>query len=374
MKRDAYEVLGVRRDVSEPELKKVFRRLARELHPDVNRHDPAAEEKFKEAAEAYEVLSDPERRAVYDRHGWAGLDSRGFASGVQGFASFADIFDAFFGEGFGAFQRGGAVQGGDIAVAVEISLEDVAAGKTVEVEYDAVDACEHCHGNRAEPGTPIEPCRACGGSGQIQSVARSAFGQVVRSQVCDACGGDGSIATTPCSRCRGRGREARRRRLDVDVPAGIADQQRIRLGGRGHAGERGGRPGDLYVLVRVRDDERFVRDGDDLISVVDVPAPAAALGTAVSVPTLDGDEEIELAPGTQPGTVITLARRGMPALGRGGRGGRGDQRVIVNVVVPRNLNDEQSELLQRFADSLDEHNLAEPRRRSVFDRVRRALG
>ena len=275
MKRDAYETLGVQRGADEREVKKAFRSLARELHPDVNTDDPEAEAKFKEAAEAYEVLSDPERKAVYDRQGWDGLDSNGYASQAHGFGSFGDIFDAFFGGD--PFGRGGggprAVQGGDIGVDVEISLEDAARGIEVEVSFDAVATCEHCHGNRAEPGTPIETCERCGGTGQLRAVSNTAFGQLVRAQACDVCGGEGKVAQTPCGECNGAGRKASRRTLSVDLPAGIADGQRVRLTGRGHAGDRGGPAGDLYVLVSVTEDERFLRDGNDLVSVVDVPAP-----------------------------------------------------------------------------------------------------
>jgi molecular chaperone DnaJ len=374
-KRDPYDLLGVPRDADEQQIKKSFRKLARELHPDVNKHDPEAEEKFKEAAEAYEILSDSERRAVYDRYGHDGLGARGFESGFGGFGSFADIFDAFFGGGdpFGAAFGGGAggpVQGGDIAVSVEVSLVDAAHGTQVTVEHDAVDTCEHCHGNGAEPGTPIETCERCGGAGQLRSVSRTAFGQLMRTHVCDACGGDGKIAREPCSECAGRGRVARRRTLEVDIPAGIADDQRIRLTGRGHAGERGGPPGDLYVVVHVTPDERFVRDGNDLVTVIDLPAPQAALGAKVTVPTLDGEEELAIDPGTQPGSVLTLRGKGMPSLGRGRRG---DQRVVVNVVVPRKLNAEQRDLLERFAGTLGDENLREDGDESLFARVRRAL-
>jgi molecular chaperone DnaJ len=375
MKRDPYDVLGVPRDADEQQVKKAFRKLARELHPDVNRHDPEAEEKFKECAEAYEILSDSERRAVYDRYGHEGLGARGFESGFSGFGSFADIFDAFFGGGdpFAGFggAAGGPIQGGDVAVAAEVSLLDAARGTQVTVEFEAVDACEHCHGNGAEPGTPIRECERCGGTGQLRSVSRTAFGQLVRSHVCDVCGGEGKIAIEPCNVCRGRGRVARRRTLQVDIPAGIADEQRIRLTGRGHAGERGGPPGDLYVLVRVAPDERFVRDGNDLVTVVDLPAPQAALGARVTVPTLDGEEEIEIDPGTQPGTVVTLRGKGMPSLRRGRRG---DQRVVVNVVIPRKLSAEQRDLLERFSATLGEENLGEDgAHESLFARVRRAL-
>jgi molecular chaperone DnaJ len=254
-----------------------------------------------------------------------------------------------------------------------VSLADAATGVEVEVEFEAVQACERCHGNQAEPGTPIDTCPRCGGEGQLRAVQRTAFGQMVRAVLCDNCEGDGRVPRTPCQRCRGRGREAAERHLSVDVPAGIADGQRIRVTGRGHAGDRGGPPGDLYVLVRVAEDERFVRDGNDLVSVVDVPAPVAALGTRVTVATLDGEEELEIEPGTQPGTILNLRGRGMPEVGRSRRG---DQRVVVNVVVPRQLSDRQRELLEELRDSLDEDNLREPDHSdngSLFARVKRAL-
>jgi molecular chaperone DnaJ len=374
MRRDPYEVIGVPRDADEKEIKKAFRRLARELHPDVNRHDPEAEEKFKEAAEAYEILSDADRRATYDRYGFEGLESRGFAPSGHGFGSFADIFDAFFGgDPFGAFGgRAGAgrVQGGDVAVEVEITLDQAARGSTVEISYDLVDACERCRGSRAEPGSEVQTCRNCQGAGRVRAVTRTAFGQLVREHVCEVCGGEGRVPSEPCTACGGRGRRATRKTLEVDVPPGIADEQRIRLSGRGHAGERGGPPGDLYVLVRVTADERFLRDGSDLVTVVDVPAPAAALGTTVSVPTLEGDEEIEVAPGTQPGTVVTLRGRGMPRIGRRGRG---DQQVVLNVVIPRNLTARQRQLLGELRDTLTPENLREAEDESILAKVRRAL-
>ena len=374
MRRDPYQVIGVSPDASDAEIKKAFRRLARELHPDVNRHDPEAEEKFKEAAEAYEILSDAERRATYDRYGFEGLDSRGFASTAHGFGSFADIFDAFFGgDPFGAFGgRGGAgrVQGGDVAVEVEITLEEAARGASVQVAYDLVDACERCGGSRAEPGSEVRTCSNCQGAGRVRAVTRTAFGQLVREHVCEVCGGEGQVPSEPCTACGGRGRRAVRKTLDVDVPAGIADEQRIRLSSRGHAGERGGPPGDLYVLVRVAEDERFLRDGNDLVTVVDVPAPAAALGTRVSVPTLDGDEKVEVRPGTQPGTVVTLRGKGKPSIGRRGRG---DQQVVLNVVIPRNLSGRQRELLEELRGSLTEENLREAEDESILAKVKRAL-
>jgi molecular chaperone DnaJ len=361
MPRDYYEVLGVGRDADEAAVKKAFRRLARELHPDVNAHDPDAEAKFKEAAEAYEVLSDPERRQLYDSYGHEGLRTGGYAPNFGDFGSISDLFSAFFGPGgfesaFGGTRmRGGPVQGGDIAVAVTIDLADAAHGREVEVGYDARARCPTCHGNGAKPGTPIETCPRCEGAGQLQSVSRTPFGQLVRSVVCDECGGDGRRPRDPCDTCRGEGMVVGRKRVQVEVPAGIADGQRIRLSGRGHAGERGGPPGDLYVLVHVAPDERFVRDGDDLVTVLDVPAPIAALGATLQAPSLDGDVDVEIEAGTQPGTIVAVHGKGMPRLRRPGRSG--DLRVVVNVVVPRKLTKEQRRLSQELADSMTDENL-----------------
>jgi molecular chaperone DnaJ len=376
--RDYYEILGVPRDADDATIKKSFRRLARELHPDVNRHDPDAEEKFKDAAEAYEVLSDADRRATYDRYGREGLRSGGYAPNFDA-GSIADIFEAFFGGG-GAFgdlfgmgggaRAGGAIQGGDVAVTAEVDLAQAAKGDAVEVSYEAVVTCEHCHGNGAEPGTPIETCPRCQGTGQLRAVSRTPFGQVMRTAVCDVCNGDGRVARDPCKECRGRGRKVERAKVKVDVPAGIADGQRIRISGRGHAGERGGPPGDLYVLIRVREDPRFVRDGDDLITVVDVSAPLAALGTAVEVPTvLEGSVEVDVPAGVQPNETLIVRGAGMPAL-RGRR--TGDLRVVVNVVVPRHLNREQKELYEQLSDSMTAHNLRTEE--GVFGKLRRAFG
>jgi molecular chaperone DnaJ len=368
--RDPYEVLGVGRGADEAQIKKAFRRLARELHPDVNRHDPDAENKFKEAAEAYEILSDSERRATYDRYGHDGLRSGGFSPNFDGFGSISDLFDAFFGGAFGAAARGGPAQGADIAISAEITLAQAASGEQVELSFEAVDLCERCRGNGAEPGTPIVTCERCGGAGVLQAVTRSPFGQVVRQVTCDVCGGDGRRAQQPCRRCDGRGREVRRRSLRVDIPAGIADGQRIRLEGRGHAGEHGGPPGDLYVLIHVAPDERFVRDGNDLVTAVDVPAPQAALGTTLTVPGLDGELDVDLAPGTQPGEILTVHGEGMPKLRRSGR--RGDLRVVVNVVVPRRLTKEQRRLVSELAESMTPENVAADE--GLLDKLRRLLG
>jgi molecular chaperone DnaJ len=366
--RDPYEVLGVSRDAAEQEVKKAFRRLARELHPDVNAHDPDAEDKFKEAAEAYEILSDPERRATYDRYGHDGLRSGGYAPNFDSFGSIGDLFNAFFGGGSPFGGGSGQALGGDIAVAVEMTLLEASLGGTVEVRYEAIDRCEHCHGNGAEPGTPIERCARCEGAGQLQSVVRTPFGQMVRTSPCDVCHGDGRVPTSPCRECRGRGQQAVKRGEQVNVPAGIADGQRIRVSGHGHAGEHGAPAGDLYVLVRVRADERFVREGDDLITALDVAAPLASLGATIQASTLDGSTPVEVPAGTQPGSVLTVRGQGMPSL-RGGR--RGNLRVVVNVVVPRHLDEEQRKLLGQLNDTLTDHNLSSEE--SVFAKLRRVL-
>jgi molecular chaperone DnaJ len=375
--RDYYEVLGVSRDADDATIKKAFRRLARELHPDVNTNDPEAEEKFKEAAEAYEVLSDPDRRATYDRYGHEGLRSGGWSPSYEGFGSVSDIFEAFFGGsspfgdifGAGGGRTGGVVQGGDVAVTAEIGLSDALHGSTVEVNYEAVAICEHCRGNGAEPGTPIETCPRCQGSGQLRAVTRTPFGQVMRTTVCDTCNGDGRVARDPCKVCRGRGRRVDRPKVSIDIPAGIADGQRVRVSGRGHAGERGGPPGDLYVLVRVREDPRFLRDGDDLVTAVDVAAPLAALGTKITVPTVDGDAELEIPAGTQPHETLLIRGAGMPAL-RGRR--TGDLRIVVNVVIPRHLSRDQRTLLEQLSESMTEHNLGTEE--GVFGKLKRAFG
>lgn len=367
---DPYEVLGVPRSADETQIKKAFRSLARELHPDVNTEDPDAEEKFKQAAEAYEILSDPDRRATYDRFGHEGLRSGGYQPNFDQFGSLTDLFEAFFGgAGGGAFGGArGPAAGGDVGAELDLDLSQAAAGGPFAVTYEAVVRCEHCRGNGAEPGTPIETCEKCGGGGRLQAVARTPFGQVMRTVACDVCGGDGRIATSPCGECRGRGRVVSQETVTVDVPAGIADGQRVRIGGRGHVGEPGAPSGDLYVLIQVRDDERFVRDGDDLLTALDVPAPLAALGASFEVPTLAEPATVEVAAGTQPGEVIVLRGKGMPRLQRHGQG---DLRVIVNVQIPRRLSEEQREMLERFSATITAENLHEDE--SMFGKLRRAL-
>jgi molecular chaperone DnaJ len=353
--RDPYEVLGVARDAGDAEIKKAFRRLARELHPDVNQHDPQAEEKFKEAAEAYEILSDAERRRTYDAYGHEGLRSGGWAPHAQG--GIDDILSALFGQGEGVFgdlfggRRAGPAGGGDIGVAVEITLAEVVTGVTRQVQFESIAPCERCHGNGAEPGTPINTCETCHGAGQVQQMRRTAFGQLVQTSVCPTCSGAGKIPEQPCERCDGLGRERRDRTYDVEIPAGIESGQRIRIAGAGHAGEPGGRPGDLYVEVEVLPDERFERRGDDLISILRVPATTAMLGGKVALETLDGEREVKLSSGTQPGHTERLKGLGLPSL-RSGR--RGSQYAVVEIAIPRKLSRGQRDLAQKLHESLDD--------------------
>ncbi len=349
--RDYYEVLGVERSASEAELKRAFRRLARDFHPDVS-EAPDTEERFKEVVEAYEVLSKSETRALYDRFGHAGLRSGGFQPTPFDFGSLADIFSAFFGDDFfGVATRERRGRGGDVAAQVEIELEEAASGVTRSVPFRVARVCDECGGDGVEPGTSVVTCSDCGGSGLLQHVSRTAFGEFIRSQPCPRCGGEGRIVEHPCRGCSGSGRIVDERTLEVEIPAGIHDGQRIRLSGEGHAGLSGGRAGDVYVLVRIRAHQKLVREGDDVYSTVDLTMTQASLGARVAVPTLDGEVELEFEPGTQPGEIRTLQGRGMPVL----QGfGRGDQRVLVNVAIPRHLDDEQRRLLADFEQTAGE--------------------
>ncbi|HEU5278385.1 MAG TPA: molecular chaperone DnaJ [Gaiellaceae bacterium] len=343
--RDYYELLGVSRTAGADEIKRAFRRLARELHPDVS-EAPDAEHRFREVVEAYEVLSNSERRELYDRFGHAGLRSGGFQPSAFDLGSLSDLFSAFFGDDlFGLGGRGARARGADIAAQVEIELADVVKGTKREVPFGVAVPCNHCGGNGAEPDTPIRPCPSCAGSGRVRQVSRSVFGEFVRTGTCPTCGGAGQLVEQQCERCRGAGRVISERTLEVEIPPGIHDGQRIRLTGEGHAGSPGGRAGDAYVEVHVRHDDRFVREGNDVYTTVELTITQAALGATLAVPTLEGDIEVSFAPGTQPGEVRVLRGRGLPVL----QGfGRGDQRVLVEVSVPRQLSEQQRHLLEEF--------------------------
>jgi molecular chaperone DnaJ len=343
--RDYYELLGVERNASESDLKRAFRRKARELHPDVS--DAAdAQERFREVVEAYEVLSKSETRELYDRFGHAGLKGGGFRPTEFDFGSLSDLFSAFFGDDlFGVSPRARRSRGADVAAEVTIELAEAATGIHRDVPFDVVVGCGRCDGTGAEPGSRIVECDGCGGSGRIQQVGRSVFGEFVRTQACPRCGGAGRTVEQPCETCEGSGRVVERRKLAVEIPPGIHDGQRIRLSGEGHIGSPGAPAGDVYVRVRVRPDARFVREGDDIYSTLDLTIAEAALGTTRTVETLTGESELTFQAGTQPGEVRVLSGRGMPVL----QGyGRGDHRVLVNVVVPRQLSPEQRALLEEF--------------------------
>jgi molecular chaperone DnaJ len=351
--RDYYEILGVERSADDKEIKRAFRRLARELHPDVS-EAPDAEQRFREVVEAYEVLSRAESRDLYDRFGHAGLRSGGFRPTAFDFGSLSDLFAAFFGDDlFGVVGGARGARGTDVAAQVEIELAEAARGTKRDVPFAVAVTCRTCGGDGAEPGTKPSACPTCGGSGRIQQVSRSVFGEFVRSQPCPRCGGAGRIVEHPCHECEGAGRTLEQRTLEIEIPAGIHDGQRIRLSGEGHAGSHGGRAGDVYVLVRVKPDPRFAREGDDIFSTVDLTMTEAALGTRIAIPTLDGDAELEFGPGTQPGELRVLRGRGMPVLNGFGRG---DHRVLVNVAIPRHLSEEQRRVLEEFGRSTDDSN------------------
>lgn len=361
MPADHYAVLGVERGASAEEIKRAYRRLAREHHPDANRDDPGAEERFKEVTRAYEVLSDPRKRQNYDTFG----DERGGAAGFSDFGGISDLFATFFGGAGGATRRGPA-RGADLLAEIELTLEEAAVESERELDVTALAECPDCGGSGARSGTFPTSCTECGGTGELRQVRRTMLGNVMTATACPRCRGTGQEIAHPCPRCGGDGRVEVTETLTVRVPAGIEDGAQLRVSGRGEAGARGGRSGDLYVAIRIAPHDVFQRAGADLGCEVTVPMTIAALGGRVDVPTLDGVEPIDVSPGTQSGEVVRLKARGMPRID--GRG-HGELVVLLKVETPRNLTAEQDDLLRSFAAARGD----EVAERRLRDRIREAF-
>ncbi len=377
-KRDYYEVLGVERNASDAEIKKAYRKVAKQYHPDVNKDDKSAESKFKEANEAYEILSDPQKKARYDQYGHAGVDPNGFAGGAGGFGDFdfggiGDIFESFFGGsgGFGRSSRSknGPQKGSDLKYSMELSFEEAAFGIEREISINRMEACVTCSGSGAKPGTNASTCQHCGGSGQVQVKQSTPFGQFVNVKTCDVCRGEGKVIANPCTVCNGKGKVKKSVKLKLNVPAGIDDGQTISLRGEGEPGTKGGPSGDLYVTIRVRQHAIFKRQGNDVICEMPITFVQAALGAELEVPTLDGKVRYTIPEGTQTGSVFRLKSKGIPFL-RGN--GRGDQYIKVEIDVPKKLNDRQKAILKEFADISgdDIHD----QRKGFFEKMKDALG
>ena len=376
-KRDYYEVLGVQKVASEEEIKKAYKKMARKYHPDLNPGDKDAEEKFKEVNEAYEVLSDSEKKARYDQFGFAGVDPN-FGAGGGGygggagfdFGDLGDIFGSFFGGGFGGGQTrrnpNAPQRGESIRMNLTISFEEAAFGCEKELELDRYESCETCHGSGAAPGTSPETCPDCGGSGVVQTRRQTPMGVFASTAPCSRCGGRGKIIKEPCKDCRGSGMVRRRRKIQASVPAGIDNGQTISIRGQGNAGKNGGPAGDLLVTITVRPHELFRREGTSVLCEAPITFPQAVLGAELEIPTIDGKVKYDIPEGTQSGTTFRLKGKGIPALN--GRG-RGDQYVTVYIETPRNLNREQKEALKKFAEAVGENNYEE--RKSFFRKFKK---
>jgi molecular chaperone DnaJ len=351
--RDFYQVLGVDRSSTEVEIKRAYRKLAQQWHPDVNA-DATAHDRFTEINEAYQVLSDPERRGRYDTFGRAGLGAAGTGTGFEGFGGFGDIFDAFFGgsAGGGSARRGRPQPGADLRYDLRITFEEAVKGTDKQIEFSVLQRCETCHGSGAKAGTEPVACPGCNGRGEIRAIRQTMLGQMVNVSACLRCSGEGRIIESPCETCRGDGRTERRRALRVTIPAGIDEGHQIRLSNEGEVGPRGGPAGSLYVAVHVQPHRSLRRDGTELFYKAAISIAQAALGTRITVPTVDGDEEVEIKPGTQPATEIRLRGKGVPHLRRSG--GRGDLHVLVDVVVPTKLSRKGRELLAAYAEEAGE--------------------
>lgn len=367
-KRDYYEILGVSRDASAEDIKRAFRRMAAKHHPDANPDNPHAEELFKELNEAYQVLSNPEQRARYDQFGHQGPGAD--MGGDFGFGGFGDIFDMFFGGAGGGGRRTGPEQGPDLRYDLTVTLNDVLHGLDKEIRVAREETCSHCHGNQAEPGTRIETCSQCRGVGQVERITQSFLGNVRRIETCSRCRGTGKTVQTPCRTCSGRGVVRAERTLTVSVPPGVDDNTRLRVAGEGAAGRHGGPPGDLIVFIHVKADERFKRDGDDLWTTMEVAFAQATLGADLEVQTLEGKEPLHVPAGTQSGSVLRIARAGLPRLGHPTM--RGSLNVRVQVVVPTHLSTREREILRMWAEVRHEPVIAEDK--GLFRKVKDALG
>jgi len=373
-KRDYYEVLGITRNSSEEEIKKAFRRLALEYHPDRNKDD-GAEKRFKEINEAYQVLSNDKKRADYDRFGHASVGAsggRGF-DGFETFGGFGDIFDAFFSGGAGSTTRARpntARRGADLQFSVTISFEQAVFGTDQEIEIQRIDVCSRCQGSRSEPGTSPTMCANCNGNGQVRRSHQGFFGQFHQVSTCSNCRGEGTILSSPCAQCRGTGRERRTRKLVVSIPAGIEDGTQIRLTREGEAGVNGGRPGDLYVLVRANGHKLFRREGNDIHYTLPISVFHATLGATLKVKTIHGDTDLEIPAGTQPGQTFTIRGQGVPHL-RSNQ--RGNQLVTVQVRIPSALSDEERAVFRELARMGGEWG-ADDLEKGFFDKIKDAFG
>ena len=376
-KRDYYEVLGVDKNASEDEIKRAYKKMARKYHPDLNPDNKEAEEKFKEVNEAYEVLSDSDKKARYDQFGFAGVDPNygagagGGAYGAGGFdfGDLGDIFGSFFGGGFGSAQRrnpNAPQRGESIRLSVTISFEEAAFGCEKEVSVDRYETCAVCHGSGCADGTSPEVCPDCHGSGQVQVRRQTPMGVFATTSPCGRCGGKGRIIKTPCTACRGSGLERKRRTIQAKIPAGIDNGQTISVRGQGHAGKNGGPSGDLLITITVRPHELFRREGTSVLCEAPITFAQAVLGAELEIPTIDGKVKYDLPEGTQSGTTFRLKGKGIPELN--GRG-RGDQYVTVYIETPRNLNREQKEALKKFAESVRDNNYEE--RKKFFKKFKK---
>ena len=374
-KRDYYEVLGVSKGASEAEIKKAYRKLAKENHPDLHPGDKECEARFKEANEAYEVLSNPDKKAKYDQFGFAGVDPNygggtGYGGGFTGdfdFGDLGDIFGSFFGGGFGGqSRRNGPVRGETIRTSVSISFEEAAFGCEKEVVINRTENCSECGGTGCAKGTTAEVCPDCHGSGTVQQRRQTPMGVFATTTTCPKCGGSGKIIHQPCPKCHGSGTERKSRTIKASIPAGIDNGQTISLRGQGNAGRNGGSAGDLHITVTVRPHEIFRREGNSVLCEAPITFVQAALGTEMEIPTIDGKVKYTIPEGTQSGTVFRLKGKGIPNLN--GRG-RGDQFVTVFVETPRNLTNEQREALKKFGETMGENNYGE--RKGFFKKFKK---